>query len=366
MKTILQILPSLNVGGTEYDTLDTANFLAQNGYKSIILSGGGDLINKLDKKVTHIFGKNIKSKNPLFLLQNIFLIQKIIKEYSVDIVHSRSRAPAWACFFAVKKFTNIKYVTTFHGLYKMNNWFKKLYNSSMVRCDKIIAVSEFAKEYIIKYYPDVSNKISVIHSWVDEKNSQIDHVYIDKIKHDNDIKDTDKIIFLPGRLSLSKGHQFWLKAMTKVHHDNIICMAMCGNDPLVDKLKQFAEQHNLRHRLVFIPYTNKITSLYSIANLVVCPSTKPESFGKTVVEACMLEKLVIATDLGPFKETILNEKTGWLIENGNTEMFAKKIDLALHLNDVEKNNITKNAKQYVLQNFNSHDLLLKTVQFYEN
>ena len=366
MKTILQVLPTFNTGGTEYDTLDTANFLAKNGYKCIVLSGGGTLVSKLDKNIIHIVGKNIKSKNPIFLWQNIRLIKKIISQYNVDIVHSRSRAQAWACFFAVKKFANIKYITTFHGLYKMNNWFKKLYNSSMIRGDKIIAVSEFAKDYIIKYYPNVANKISVIYSWADETNNIIDQVYIGKIKKDNAIKDNDKIIFLPGRLSLSKGHEFWLNAMIKVNAKHIVCIAMASNEPLREKLKVISERENFRHRLVFIPYTDKITSLYSIADLVVCPSIKAESFGKTVVEACLLEKPIIATDLGPFKETIVDEKTGWLVPNGDIDAFAKKIDFVLHLDKNIKQNIGKNAKEYVLKNFNSQDLLLKTIQFYEN
>ncbi len=366
MKTILQVLPELNTGGTEYDTFDTANFLANKGYKSLILSSGGTLVKQLNSEVIHIENKYIKSKNILFLIYNIFFIRNIIKKYKVDVVHSRSRAQSWACFFALKKFPNVKYITTFHGLYGMQNIFKKLYNSSMVRNDIIIAVSEFAKNYIIKYYPEVANKIIVVYSWVDIKNNVINQDYINKIKTTYNIEPNNKIIFLPGRLSESKGHQFWLSAMQKVHNNNIVCLTMGNIEPLRNKLEKWAQNNNFRHRLAFIPYTDQIFSLYSISDIVVCPSIKAESFGKTVVESCLTGIPTIATNLGPFKETIIDKKTGWLVENGNIDEFAKTIENVLHLTQDEKNQIAKNAKEHVLNNFSSDNLLLKILEIYEN
>ncbi len=366
MKVILQVLPSFNMGGTEYETLDTANFLAKNGYKSIVLSAGGSLVEKLDKSVIHITNKFIKSKNIFLLIYNIWLIKTIIKKYDINLIHVRSRAPAWACFFAIKSFSNIKYVTSFHGLYGMQNCFKKFYNSIMVRSQKIIAVSNFCKEYILQYYPEVKNKIVTVYSWVDEKKTDLNIDYIGYIRNYFKIPLNSKIIFLPGRLSSAKGHKFWLQAMSKIKEPNIVCLTMGANEPLRHKLKKFAKTLNFQHPLIFIPYTDNMPSLYSMADLIVCPSIKPESFGKTVVEACLMQKPVIATNLGSFKETIVNNKTGWLVENGDIENFANKIKEVLFMNFEEKNKITLTAHKYVLKNFTSSAMLHNIVKVYDS
>lgn len=159
--TILQVVPALVSGGVERGTIEVAKYLKILGHTPIIISAGGTLVKELDKEdILHI-EMNSSSKNPFVILNNAKLIAEIIKKYNVDIVHTRSRAPAWSSYLATK-WTNAKFLTTFHGVYNIPNSFKKYYNSIMLKGEKVIAVSNFVKQHLLENYKIDEDKIVVI------------------------------------------------------------------------------------------------------------------------------------------------------------------------------------------------------------
>ena len=160
---VLQVIPKLGYGGAETGCYDLAHFLPEKGCKSFIATNGGELLKFVKKDKVKIFNLPVHSKNPLVILYNIILISFIVLIYNIDIVHARSRAPAWACYFLV--FTRRKFVTTFHGTYSFKNEFKKYYNSVMVRSKLIIAGSNFIFDHISENYQkylNTKNKLMVI------------------------------------------------------------------------------------------------------------------------------------------------------------------------------------------------------------
>ena len=148
---VLQVIPRLGYGGAEMGCYDLAHFLPEKNYKSFLITSGGELLSFIDKKKVKVLKLPVQSKNPILILLNAIIISIIILMYNINIVHARSRAPAWSCYFATK-ITFRKFVTTFHGTYNFSNRFKKFYNSIMVRSDLVIAGSNFIFSHINENY----------------------------------------------------------------------------------------------------------------------------------------------------------------------------------------------------------------------
>ncbi len=154
---VLQVIPRLDYGGAETGCYDLGHFLPERGWKSFIATSGGQLIKYIDKKKVKVFKLPVHSKNPVLILLNTIILFFIIIIYNIDIVHARSRAPAWSCYLATK-LSFRKFVTTFHGTYNFNNKIKKFYNSIMVRSDLVIAGSNFIFSHINENYSDFFKK----------------------------------------------------------------------------------------------------------------------------------------------------------------------------------------------------------------
>ena len=147
----MQVIPRLGFGGAETGCYDLAHFLPEQGCKSYIVTSGGELLKYVQKKKVKVFRLPVHSKNPIIILLNSIILFFIILFYNINIVHARSRAPAWSCLFATK-LTRRKFVTTFHGTYNFKNKLKKFYNSVMVRSDLVIAGSNFIFSHINDNY----------------------------------------------------------------------------------------------------------------------------------------------------------------------------------------------------------------------
>ena len=164
-KTILQVVPALISGGVERGTLEIAKNIVRVGHNSIVISAGGPMVESLEDSGSEHITLNVASKNPVTIWKNARKLANIIRSRNIDIVHARSRAPAWSCYMAAKA-TNVKLITTFHGIYNFKNFLKKFYNSVMTEGRNVIAVSNFVKKHIVDNYKVDPNKITVIHRGV--------------------------------------------------------------------------------------------------------------------------------------------------------------------------------------------------------
>ena len=163
---VLQVLPSLDTGGVERGTIDIAAAIVKSGGTAIVVSSGGVMVRELERTgATHI-AMPVHSKNPLVMWQNVSRLVRLIEKYDVDIVHARSRAPAWSAYYAAKR-TNRAFVTTFHGTYSYANIFKRAYNRIMLRGDRVIAISHFIADHIRDVYGVEGPQIRVIHRGID-------------------------------------------------------------------------------------------------------------------------------------------------------------------------------------------------------
>jgi glycosyltransferase involved in cell wall biosynthesis len=334
---VLQVIPKLGYGGAETGCFDLAHYLTENDCSSYVVASGGELMKFIDKKKVKLIKLPVQSKNPIVMLFNSIALIFIILFYNISIVHVRSRAPAWSCLLATK-LTKRKLVTTFHGTYNFNNTLKKFYNSIMVRSNLIIAGSNFIFSHINNNYSKylgLKKKFLVIFRGINvdyfDSSTTLEHEE-DQLLKDWELNRDKKIILMPGRLTRWKGQEVFIEALNLVNKElgyqsfyAVILGSDQGRNVYTKKIKRLAEQYRLTSQLRFINHCKNMPLAYKISDLVVSPSIEPEAFGRVAVEAQSMEKPIVASDIGGFNETIIDNKTGFLFESGNAEALSKKI-----------------------------------------
>lgn len=369
---VLQVLPELISGGVERGTVDIAKALNAEKIPAFVMSSGGAMVQQVvSAGATHIT-LPVKSKNPLVMIANIFRIAKVIKTYGITIVHARSRAPAWSCYFATK-LAGCHFVTTFHGIYTISNGVKRIYNSVMARGKKVIAVSEYVKSHIIENYSVVSEEdITVIYRGVDMKYFDRKNVAgkrVEAVAKTLNIQHDCPIILLPGRITGLKGHDFMIEALKMLPKENYVCLFI-GNDTnrkeYRKRIENKIERSNLSGRVSIISNIIDMPALYSQVDIVVSASVRPESFGRVIVEAQAMERLAIATKHGGSCETVIPGETGWLVEPDNVNEMAEALEQAIHIAKTKRAKITKNARKHVDKHFSLKVMQERTLNVYKS
>ncbi len=374
---VLQVIPKLGYGGAETGCYDIAHYLYENDCKSYIITSGGELAKFVNKSKVKLIRLPVQSKNPLIMLINSLIISLIIVFFNINIVHARSRAPAWSCLLATK-ITRRKFVTTFHGTYNFKSKLKKFYNSVMVRSDLIIAGSNFIFSHIKENYSDYltsDKRFLVIFRGINT--DYFDPSTTLESEEDNLFKSWQlevgkKIILFPGRLTAWKGQEMFLESLNKVNthlgHEAFIAVILGshqGRDLYKKKLIRLVEQYRLTNQVKFIEHCKKMPLAYKICHLVVSASIEPESFGRVSVEAQSMQKPILASNIGGSNETIINEKTGFLYEAGNSEEMSKKIIEILNLEENTLKQMGIEGRKNVINKFNVEKMCFSTYSEYK-
>jgi len=374
---VLQVIPKLGYGGAETGCYDIAHYLPENNCGSFIITSGGELIKFIDKKKVKLIKLPVHSKNPILILINALLISSIILFYKINIVHARSRAPAWSCLIACK-LTGRKFVTTFHGTYNFKSKLKKFYNSVMVRSDLIIAGSNFIFSHINENYSkylSFKKKLLVIFRGINvdyfdpETKLESDEKKLLKVW---DINKDKKIILLPGRLTSWKGQELFIEAINLVNIElgyesfyGIILGSDQGRDLYKKKLTRLTEQYRMNNQVRFIDHCNDMALAYKVSDIVVSASIEPEAFGRVSVEAQSMQKVIIASNIGGSNETVVDGKTGFLFQSGDAQSLSKTILKVLNMNDASLKLIGSEGRKNIIQKFNVEKMCFSTYSEYK-
>ena len=374
---ILQVIPKLGYGGAETGCFDLAHYLHEHNCKSYIVTSGGPLLKYINKKKVKILRLPVQSKNPILILLNSILLTLIIFFLNVDIVHARSRAPAWSCLIATK-LTRRKFVTTFHGTYNFKSDLKKWYNSVMVRSDLIIAGSNFIFSHIKENYSKyLSNKKKFL---VIFRGINTDYFNPKKIKESDknllkkkwNITDEKKIILLPGRLTEWKGQEMFIEAisllkknLSEVEFVAVILGSDQGRKIYKKKLIRLVEQHRLSGNVIFVDHLELMPIAYEISTVIVSSSIEPEAFGRVSVEAQSMEKPIVASNIGGSNETIINDKTGFLFKAGDSKNLSEKLKEVLNLSELTLNGIGAEGRKNIIAKFNVEKMCNTTYSEYK-
>ncbi len=367
--TIVQILPELNEGGVEGETYDLALYLAAHGHRSIVISGGGRLVAQLEQAgCVHIKWPYVGEKS-VRCLQYIPKLRTLMIAEQVDVLHLRSRLPAWVGYLAWKLLPALQrplLVTTFHGFHSIN-----CYSAIMAKGERVVAVSAIIKKHILDNYQVDAQKISLIYGGFDSKAFSPEAVSAERVRqlqkkwlsgHEG-----QAVIILPGRFTQLKGQDVLIESLALIKKSAFVCLLLGDTEEhpaFTQKLRDQIKEHGLDEKILLIGHCSDMPAALLLANIVVsASSTKPEAFGKVAIEAMAMGKAIIATAHGGSLETVVPGKTGWLVPPLDAQAMSVAILEALS----DQQNAEKMGRQgraWVGAHFTAQIMCEKTLALY--
>ncbi|RCK54141.1 glycosyl transferase [Thalassospira profundimaris] len=372
---ILQVLPELETGGVERGTVDIAKAIVEGGGVALVASQGGRLERELERVGARHITLPLKSKNLLTMRQNGRLLADLIGAEGVDIVHARSRAPAWSARWAARHM-KVPFVTTFHGTYSgYTNPFKRYYNSVMTMGDQVIAVSEFIASHIRKYYKIDEERLNVV-----PRGTNVDLFNPENVSQERLIalstqwrlNGDEYVIMLPGRLTRWKGQTFLIRAipamLEEIGHRNVRCLLVGsdqGRSAYREELIELSRSLGLQDIVHIVDHCNDMPAAYMLANVVVCPSLDPEAFGRVPTEGQAMGRPIVATAHGGATETVLPGETGWLVAPNEVPQLSHALAQVLKLSPERREAIALKGRQHVIDKFSLTQMAEQTLAVYE-
>lgn len=333
---IMQLLPALEGGGVERETVDIAAAIVRAGFTAAVVSSGGKMVAELDACGAEHITLPIHSKNPQHILENGERLAHLIAELGVSIVHARSRAPAWAGYYATQR-TGTPFVTTFHGTYSVANPFIRKYNSVMALGRKVIAVSDFIAGHIREHYPVKPGQLVTIQRGIDLVQfdpARVEPARVEALRRQWDVPAGARVVLLPGRLTWLKGQYVLIQAMAHIADPNVLCVlvgAEYGSAHYTQSLMRLAHRRGVEGRVRFAGECADMPAAYMLADAVVSASVVPEAFGRVLAEALAMGRPVISNDYGGGKEIVEACQAGWLVRSRDPEALAMGVSQALAL-----------------------------------
>ena len=340
-KRILQVLPRLDTGGAERVVIETAEALTASGHKTFIACEGGPLMQPAMRAGAEILLLPLATKSPISVRRNASRLMKVIRDQKIDLVHAHSRAPAWSALWAARR-TKTPFVTTYHGTYNENAPLKRRYNAVMASGDRVIAVSHFIADLIRARHGVGEDRLRIIPGGVDLQKFDPAFVLgerVARLARDWRVDVDAPTILLPGRLTAWKGQKLLIAALALLRNRQALVVLVGddqGRESYSLSLSTQAEPLGVASRLRLANHTEDMPAALMLADIVVNASTDPEGFGRTIVEAQAMGRLVIAANHGGAGETIINGRTGFLFKPGDARDLADAIDKALDFSMEER------------------------------
>lgn len=369
--TVLQVLPALGAqGGVERGTVEVAAAIVAAGGRAIVASAGGPLVHELNRAgATHV-ALPLDSKNPFVMRANIERLEALVRAEKVDIVHARSRAPAWSAWFAARR-AGVRFVTTFHGTYGTANLLKRRYNAVMTFGQRVIAISSFIAGHIRQVYGTPAGKIRIVPRGVDLSRYDPAKVSAERVVAlANSWRLTDglPVVMLPGRLSRWKGQKVLLEAVALLNRQDFRCLLVGGDQGRTEyrqELEAFIDRHGLGTMVRMVEHCPDMPAAYMLSDIVVSASTDPEAFGRVMAEAHAMGRPVIASNHGGAKEIVLEDKTGWLVPPGNPDSLATALARALAVTPQERERMSREAMAHVRGSYSTDLMCARTLAVYD-
>lgn len=366
---VMQIIPALGAGGAEQGCIDIAAELTRAGAKAIVVSNGGARVPELARAGALHINMPVDSKNPLVMARNILRLRKLIRQHGVDIVHVRSRAPAWSALHAVNG-TGARFMTTCHAPYNISGKAKNFYNSSIARGERVIAISSFVADYLRNNYNIDPRNIRLIHRGVALEKfhpTAVTPERMIRLAREWRIPDGTNVVLLPGRLTRWKGQRVLIDAMARLARPDVFAIIIGddqGRSEYRQELEQAIKDNNLEGKMRIIEHCNDMPAAYMLANVVVSASIEPEGFGRVPVEGQAMGRPVIATDHGGAQETIVRGETGWLIPPNDSDALCRAIREALSLDPTQRAILATRAMAHIAAFFTREKMADDTLNVY--
>lgn len=368
--TILQLIPELETGGAERGCVDMARAIRQAGGRAIVISAGGKMVRELEESgAQHLCWPSIKSKNPFKIMWNAAKLQVLLRRGKVDLIHARSRAPAWVGYFAASR-TGVPFMTTFHSTYNFKSNVKRWYNSVMARGVRVIAISDFIRQHILANYHTHPENIRLIHRGVDIdafSPAAVTPQRMAALRSNWGVAEGVPVILLPGRLTRWKGQAVLIEAMALLKDTNAVAVCVGSDQGRTDYTQSLRDQIKrlgLKGRVVLAGDCTDMPAACAAASIVASCSTEPEAFGRVIVEAQAMERPVVVSNLGAVAETAAG---GWgmIVPPEDPAALAGALRQVLALTPEARATLGPTARAFVLANYTRAKMTAATLAVYE-
>ena len=368
-RSVLQVLPALETGGVERGAVDIAAAVAAAGWRALVASSGGAMVRELVRAGAEHVTLPLARKSPFALRANVTPLATLIESEGVDIVHARSRAPAWSAYEAARR-TGRPFVTTFHGTYNFGNALKRWYNGVMARGDRVIAISDFIADHVRRNYGVGDERLRVVPRGIDLEvfdPARVNSERIVQLAGKWRLPDGVPVVMLPGRLTRWKGQAALIDALTVLGRRDVCCL-LVGDDQgrhgYRKELERRIRTRGLDGVVRIVGHCDDMAAAYMLADAVVSASLDPEAFGRVAVEAQAMGRPTIVTDHGAARETVLAGETGWLTPPGNAGALARALEEALALDADARETLAARAMPRVRAKFSKQAMCDRTLAIY--
>ncbi|WP_188901858.1 glycosyltransferase family 4 protein [Caldovatus sediminis] len=333
---VLQVLPALVSGGVERGTLEIAEALVGAGFRALVASAGGPMVEALERLGARHVALPLDRRTPAALWRNAGALAALVRREGVAVIHARSRAPAWSALLAARR-TGARFVTTYHGSYNEGVPGKRLYNSVMARGERVIAISRFIAGLIAERHRTDPGRVRLIPRGVDLRvfdPSAVAPRRLAALRAAWGLPDPrPPVIMLPGRITRWKGQAVLVEAMARLRGEAIALLVggSEGRAGFRAELEALIAARGLAGRVRLVGPCDDMAAALLLCDVAVNASTDPEAFGRTVIEAQAMGRPVIAADHGAARETVAEGETGWRVPPGDAAALAAALAGALAL-----------------------------------
>ncbi len=377
--TVLQVIPELDAGGAERTTVEIARAIVAAGGRALVASRGGRMVPELEAAGAEFFAMPAQSKNPLVMWANRGRLIDLIRRFEVDIIHARSRAPAWSALWAARA-TGVRYVATYHGSYRAKSSLKRFYNSVMARGDAVIANSEYTRDHVAAEHAPPPERLIAIPRGADLSRfapDEIDAARLADVRRHWGVSadDARTVILLPGRLTAWKGQSEMVEAARLLHAAGagqradllIILMGDAqGRDGYARQLDDAVREAGLRDAVRICGHYADMPAAYAAADIVVSASNRPEAFGRVAVEAMAMGKPVVATNHGGSRETVVDGETGVLVAPGDAADLARGVQTVLEMTPEARAGLGACGRDRARTRFSTEAMAASTLDVYRS
>jgi glycosyltransferase involved in cell wall biosynthesis len=365
---ILQVLPALETGGVERGAADVAAATQAAGWHAVVASEGGPLVYEVERAGGRHVTLPLASKNPLTVWRNVARLEALIREVGADLVHVRSRAPAWSARAAARR-TGARFLTTFHGTYNFGSEPKRRYNAVMASGDLVIAISDFIARHLQQHYAVPAERIRVVPRGVDLTRFDPNRMHAERmarLSHRWLLPDGVPVVMLPGRLTRWKGQLLLVDALARIaarDFTGLLVGSDQGRSAYRKELEQRIHDRGLQERVFLRDDCDDMPAVYMLADVVVSASTDPEAFGRVASEAQAMGRPLVAANHGGVPEQVVDGETAFLVSAGDAEDLARGIARALDLDSAARQRMSE-AGQARAQHFAKAEMCRRTLDVY--
>jgi glycosyltransferase involved in cell wall biosynthesis len=377
---ILQIIPELDAGGAERTTVDVAAALAAVGARALVATEGGRLVGELQAKGGHWLRFPAASKNPVRMAANVLRLMALCRREGVQVIHARSRAPAWVALGAARRL-GLPFVTTYHGSYSGRTGVKILYNSVMARGDVVIANSRYTADLIHRLHAEQArDRVRVIHRGTDLavfNPVAVGAARVEALRRVWGVAPHERVILLAARLTAWKGHRVLIEAAARMRDQGVPDLAVVlagdpqGRASYERELDGLIAARGLGGLVRRVGHCTDMPAAFRAASVVAVPSVEPEAFGRSAVEAQALGTPVVVSDLGAVPETVLAppdvpaaQRTGWRVPAGDAAALATALTEALSLGASARDALARRERAHVEAHFSLERMVGDTLAVY--